>query len=201
MRGGWPVGVATVVVVVGLAVIPQLIKIRWVQRLAPLAIVAVVLLELVVIAPRGFYAPRSDPYPSSALTKFLVAHTRDGSRVFSSDGVLYPDAAGPYGLSDPRVLDALYPDRYWTYLKNFVSHGINDRFTGTGPSESAPAVAANPMFNLLGVRYVIYKDLTGNAPPAWSDPQYKLVFHGDGARVYENTTRFHGRSWRHPCTE
>lgn len=180
-RGGWPTAVLVVGIIAVVACIP-LIR-SW----APLVIVAVVIVEMVAIAPRGFYAPRENPYPTSGLTSFLTEHTGDGSRVFSTDGVLFPDTANPYGLSDLRMIDALYVDRYWRYLRSFVSHGILDRLIATGPTETAPAVAANPMFDLLGVRYLIYKDSLGTGPPSWSGNQYRLVYHGDGVKVYENT--------------
>src|SRR5205823_3472354 len=123
------------------------------RRWSAVVVVVVVVAELLVIAPRGIYAARGNPYPTSRLTAFLADHTRDGSRVFSTDGVLFPDSAGVYGLSDPRMLDALYIDRYWQYLRSFISRGITDRLIATGPTETAPNVAGNAMFDLLGVRY------------------------------------------------
>ena len=119
---------------------------------------------------------------------FVQDHTGvDGARVFSPDGLVFPDTAGVYGLSAPTMLDALYTQRYWDYLTTFVVHGLVDRFIGTGPSENAPNVAGNPMFDLLGIRYVLYEDETGNRPPEWSGTQYRPVFKSDGVTVYENT--------------
>ena len=85
------------------------------------------------------------------------------------------------------MLDALYTKRYWDYLTTFVVHGLVDRFLGTGPTENAPNVAGNPMFDLLGIRYVLYDDKTGNRPPEWSGTQYRPVFKSGGVTVYENT--------------
>jgi hypothetical protein len=179
--GGWPFAVIAILLVVLVCTVVPL------RRWAPILLVVIVLAELVVIAPRGFYAPRKDPYPPSALATYLTDHTGDGSRIFSTDGVLFPDTANAYGLSDVRLLDALYVDRYWRYLRTFVSHGIRDRLTATGPGETAPAVAGNPMFDLLGVRYLLYRDKFGTGPPSWSGTQYQRVFHSDGVTVYENT--------------
>jgi hypothetical protein len=179
-RGGWPTAVLVVGIIAVIACIPRM------RSWAPLAVVAIVIVELVAIAPRGFYAPREDPFPKSGLTTFLTDHTGDRSRVFSTDGVLYPNTANAYGLSDLRMIDALYVDRYWKYLRAFVSHGILDRLIATGPTETAPAVASNPMFDILGVRYLIFKDSLGTGPPSWSGNQYRLVYEGDGAKVYEN---------------
>ena len=43
------------------------------------------------------------------------------------------------------------------------------------------------MFDLLGVRYLIYRDYLGTGPPGWSGDQYRSSSAGDGAKVYENT--------------
>ena len=57
---------------------------------------------------------------------------------FSVDGTLFPDTAGVYGLNDPRMVDALYPDRWWLYLRTFISKGILDRFYATTLADLAP---------------------------------------------------------------
>ncbi len=114
-------------------------------------------------------------------------HTTDANgRVFSTDGTLFPDTAGVYGLSDLRMVDALYVDRYWVYLRNFISGGILDRFIATGATETAPNIAANPMFDILNVRYVLYDRRSGTDLPDNAKDQYELVFQGDGVKVYEN---------------
>ena len=63
------------------------------------------------------------------------------------------------------MLDALYIGPVLGYLESFVSPGLADRLTATGPAEGAPNVAGNQMFDLLGVRYLLYPDETGNASP------------------------------------
>jgi len=108
---------------------------------------------------------RDNPYPSQAWVTFLQQHTQDQSRVFSTQALLYPDFAGAYGLSDPRILDALFPARYWQYLRTFISHGLVDRFTAVDPNETIPAVASNPMFDLLGIRYLLYTNAPTSKPP------------------------------------
>jgi hypothetical protein len=84
------------------------------------------------------------------------------------------------------MLDALYIDRYWRYLRAFVSHGLDDRFIATSFIETAPAIAANPMFDLLGVRYLVF-DASSAGPPAWSYPQYRLVYRDAHVKIYENS--------------
>jgi hypothetical protein len=177
---GWPLAALVVVAMVAIVLLID-------PRRRAIVVAAVVVVASVLLVPHGFYAARGDPYPATKWLGLLQAETaRDQSRVFSTDGVLFPDSAGVYGLSDPRMLDALYIQRYWRYLRSFVSHGLDDRFVATGFTETAPNIAANQMFDLLGVRYVVFRSDSAG-PPSWSTPQYQLVYHGEGVKVYENT--------------
>ena len=170
---------------VGIALVALVLVARVPHR--ALIAVAIVVVEIVLLAPRGFYGPRESPYPSRTWLDYVTAHTASANgRVFSSDGTLFPDTAGVYGLSDLRMIDALYVDRYWVYLKNFISGGILDRFIATGVTETAPNIAANPMFDILNVRYVLYDRKSGADLPDNAKSQYRLVFQGDGVKVYEN---------------
>jgi hypothetical protein len=186
--GGWPLGILVAATVAAAILLLA-------PRAATLLILFVVILEVVAVAPRGIYEPRQSPYPSKSWINFVRDNTKDGSRIFSPDGVLYPDTSGVYGLYDPRMVDALYVDRYWRYIQTFLSAGIVDRFNAVALFESAPAVADNSMFDLLGIRYILY-DTTCNrfadptcvsptAPAA--SPQFQIVYRADGVVVYKNT--------------
>lgn len=180
LRGGFPLALLVVAVI-------GIVLARLERRHAAMVVSLLVVVELLVLAPRGFYADRADPFPSTRWTTFLQTRTAiDRSRVLSPDGVLFPNTAGVYQLSDARLLDALYVGRYWDYLRSFVSHGITDRFTATGQAETVPAIAANRMFDLLGIRYVVFRSQS-DGPPSGSDPQYRIVFRGGGVKIYENT--------------
>ncbi len=89
--GGWPAAVVAVLAIAIVLCLPTL------RRYSAVVVVAIVIAEVLVIAPAGFYGPREDPYPTTALTTFLSDHTGDNSRIFSTDGVLFPDTAGVYG--------------------------------------------------------------------------------------------------------
>jgi hypothetical protein len=186
--GGWPLGVLTAATVAAAIFVLA-------PRAATVLILFVVILEVVAVAPRGIYAPRQNPYPSESWTDFVHNNTKDGARILSPNGVLYPDTSSVYGLYDPRMLDALYVDRYWRYIKTFISVRIGDRWTAVGALESAPAVAGNSMFDLLGIRYVLYYAtcdraadfacVSSTAPPVSS--QFQVVYQAGGVVVYENT--------------
>jgi len=179
--GGWPLAV-----VVLAAILIVVLTVR--ASLAGVIVVGLVVLEVLLLAPHGFYGPRENAYRTYGWTTFLSAQTaKDSSRVFSTDGLLYPDTAGVYGLSDLRTLDALYPDRYWRLVRTFISTGVSDRFTAVGPDEGAPNVAANPIFDLLGVRYLMYKTNAPSGPPAWATTQYRVVYKDKDVTIYENT--------------
>jgi hypothetical protein len=181
-RGGWPLAVAVaIVIVVAVAVVRT-------PRVAATIVAGAVIIELLLLAPSGFYAPREDPYPTRSWISYVQRRTdSDGARVFSPDGLLFPDTAGVYTVRAPTMLDALYVERYWDYISTFLAHGLVDRYLGTGPYEPATNVASNQMFDLLGIRYVLYEDSTGNAPPAGAPGQFRPAFRGDGVTVYENT--------------
>jgi hypothetical protein len=180
-RGGWPLAAIVAAVVVAVILLVRD------SPAAAVLVTATVIVELLLLAPTGFYAPREDPYPTRDWISFLQSRTRaDGARVFSPDGLLFPDTAGVYDLRAPTMLDALYPERYWSYVSTFIAHPLVDRYLGTGPYEPATNVASNQMFDVLGVRYLLYDDQTGNGPPSWSGDQFREVFSSDGVTVYEN---------------
>jgi hypothetical protein len=76
-----------------------------------------------------------NPYQAPPYAEFLQRSVRDGERVMGVDGDLYPMWAAAYGLSDPENVNALYPARYLSFVRAFLSVPIPlellDRFTGT----------------------------------------------------------------------
>jgi hypothetical protein len=154
------------------------------RRLAAGLATATLLAELFVLFPsQSIYAPRSDPFrrpPWLALLQPGLTQDPSG-RVFGFDDVLYPDTAGAFGLSDVRTVDGLFVTRYVTYLKSFVFPFV-DRFTGDGlPDDTAQG---NPMFDLLGVRYVMSS--TREIDRAAGAGQYRFLGTSGGVKVYEN---------------
>ena len=132
---------------------------RW--RFAPFLAAVIVTAELLVLAPNGsVYAYREDPFPQTETTDRLLGLVAEspGSRVFGFDAKLFPNTAAAYGLNDIRVLDGLYVDRYMEYVRTFLQPTAYDRFVG-GPYASLEdpftRYADNPMFDLLGVRYLV----------------------------------------------
>jgi hypothetical protein len=159
-------------------------RLSWLRAVAPAVAAIALLVELYTLFPQDNYAPRSDPYRPPPWLAMISSSSADPSRVFAFDDLLYPNTAGVLGLQDVRTLNGLYVARYANYLKGFVFPFV-DRFTGTGVT--LEAVQDNPMFDLLGVRYVMTStkelDTSGGAG------QYTFVGETAGVKVYENGHR------------
>ena len=171
-------GLAAALVVAAVAVAVALRRGFVPARVASLVLVALIVGELFVfsipvrgdfgIIGRAVYGDdmrilerpqRYDPFTEPPYVSFLK---QDSSvyRVFGMDYLLYPNTSSVYGLNDIRGFGALTVEGYFTYIKNFISPTVRQRFTGAylAPfrSETEPAAyAANPLFDLLNVKYVI----------------------------------------------
>ena len=71
------------------------------------------------------------------------------------------------------------------YLSTFISHGLIDRFTAVDPGEPVPAWASNPMFDLLGIRYLVFHD-GPDSRPLGAKEQFRRVYRADGVKILEN---------------
>jgi hypothetical protein len=188
--GRWGMALAVVLLLVAVVLF---VKRPYTAVVASVLVVA----ELLVLAPRGFYYERSDPYPSTALTRALheLTDTPESPRIFSVDGLVFPDYAAAYGLQDLRVVDGIFVKRYFDYVKAFVSAGILDRWIATGPTETTPTIDDNPMFDALGVRYIPttradwIEQIEANP-----DGQFRLVGQYGDTWIVENTHAL-PRSW------
>ncbi|MGH2721272.1 MAG: hypothetical protein ACRDJO_06670, partial [Actinomycetota bacterium] len=121
---------------------------------ALVALVAVVCV-LSLFVPHGIYPRRTDPYAAPPWLEAVRRPVAGAARVAGFGGALYPNTAGVFGLQDVRVLEALYVDRYVRYVRTFVEPEFDDRFTGhPGDEATRPNVDSNPMWDLLGVRYL-----------------------------------------------
>ena len=166
------------VVCLGMIILGQRIPRR--SRIAAALAAAVVIGELMLLVPRGIYAPRFDPY----LPPPWMAHLegRPG-RVFGLDSLLYPNTAAAFSLQDLRSVDALQVDRYVTYIRTFIEPEFHNRFIGAPYGSDRERTRAhiedNPMFDVTGVRWIVAR-----SPIAGT--QYRKVGEADGVTVWEN---------------
>ncbi|MFM9105636.1 MAG: YfhO family protein, partial [Chloroflexota bacterium] len=141
-----------------------IVRFRPGSRIIPPAIACVLLVagELFVLAPKGVRQDREEPFREPPYIAFLADQPDAATaRVLGLGAILFPNAATAFGIPDIRALDALYSDRYLTYIQEFISPGSTNRFTGLEqtPDGQPPEVAGNTWLDLTGVRYVM-------APPA-----------------------------------
>jgi hypothetical protein len=150
-----------------------------------IVLIVPVMTELVVLFPADDYAVRADPYLPprwlQAVADDMNAHPN--ARIFGFDGLMFANIGGVFGLQDIRTIDALYPKRYFRYVKSFVQPQIKSRFEGTTATATEettpPDFSGNPMFDLLGVRY-----LFSRAPR--SGTGISELTYTDGVYVYAN---------------
>ncbi len=110
----------------------------------------ILILELFIYIPH-FRPSRYDPFTTPPYIEYLKNDT-DTYRVFSANAILYPDTASAYSISDIRQLNALYVNRYMSFIKRNVDPSVVDRFTGT---EVNLSYKNGRFLDLLGVKYIL----------------------------------------------
>jgi hypothetical protein len=114
--------------------------------------------ELFVLAPHGIFPTRYDPLVKPPFVRYLLdRQQREGPfRMFATGGLLYPNFATAFHIDDIRMLDALYPDRYFEYVQAFLADNVVDRYTGGyGSTEKPTRIAWNKWLDAANVRFVI----------------------------------------------
>jgi hypothetical protein len=107
-------------------------------------------LELFLYIPH-FRPSRYDPFTTPPYIEYLKNDT-DTYRVFSTNAILYPDTSSAYSIFDIRQLNALYENRYMSFIKRNVDPTIVDRFTGT---ETNLGYKNGRFLDLIGVKYIL----------------------------------------------
>jgi hypothetical protein len=117
------------------------------------------------------FAPAKDnPYAGAPFVDKLKSLSTNYERVFAYDSVLYPDWAESFRLFDMRDVDAMYPRRYFPFLRMFAYdspafHGLGEtnlstRFTGMEPtldftSSATPAWRIVRLWQLTSTSYIL----------------------------------------------
>ena len=118
-----------------------------------------IILEMVAYTPIFGARFRTTSIQAPEFVNWLMKNN-DGSRIFSTDGYLYPDYASYFGLNDIRDLDALWPKNYYEYLKKYIQPDLDMawlRFSSIKdtPLQREAKILNNDYFDLLGVKYII----------------------------------------------
>ncbi len=125
---------------------------------------------LVFHAPANPSLPRSAFYPVSPAIRFLQENAA-GSRIAPLANRLLPNSAAVYGLADVRISNPMKPALY-AQAVGAVSASIRT-------TEHILNVAEHPLYQLLGVRYVV-------APQRMTSiPGLRQVFRDATSRIYE----------------
>ena len=145
-------------------------------RLGGIVVAAMVVLELGLFAHSAWpiYAARSDALAAPSWMPLLqrTASEAPAARVIGLDGRLTPDTSGVFGLQSIGAIDALYPARYFDYVRAFLEPTAVDRFS-EWPGFDARNAARDPMFLLTGTRWLVqsagadaWPSLRGDDSPA-----------------------------------
>lgn len=127
--------------------------------------------ELFLLTPRHARPDRYESFTTAPYISFLQKQSPP-FRIFAYNRLLYPQLSSAFDIDDIRDVDGLYVDKYFTYIKTFISPDVYDRFTGAaGTGEEEPVrVTNNPFFDLLNVQYLI----TSTAPLEFS-PRNEII--------------------------
>jgi hypothetical protein len=141
------------------------------RKFSGLALCGLVAVELLVIhQPVNPSLPRSAYYPASPLIQYLQENAA-GSRVAGIANRMLPNANLVYGLADVRISNPLKP---FPYVQAVSPVSTSIRLT-----EHILRVPEHPIYQLLGVRYVV------TPPRMQSVPGLRQVFHDPTGRIFE----------------
>jgi len=131
---------------------------------------------------------RVDAFAGAPYISWLQQKKVKDFRIFARESILFPEWAGVFGLFDIRAVDAMYPDKYFPFVRAFVPPDPNDKalfgdllsyFAGEAPGYSFTSPAARRLLQLSSVRYLITR-----TPLEASEPLFNLVYDKD-VRIYE----------------
>ncbi len=104
----------------------------------------------------------NNPYVGAPFIRAIQSDSQEGEyRIVARGGVLFPDWASAFNLFDIRDLDALYEQKYFSFLREFlpvhkklsVGEDLDDRFTGLGTYDfNSPS--ERRLLQLSSVKYI-----------------------------------------------
>jgi hypothetical protein len=138
-------------------------------------LLVVLTLELLALhRPANPSLPRSAYYPTTPAISFLQKQAA-GSRMVGLVETLLPNAASVYGLADVRVSSPLKPMLYVETVRPVSA-------PWTYPTEHVVVSREHPLYQLLGVRWVLAPARVRAVPPG-----QRLAFRDATSQVFERT--------------
>ena len=178
-------GVALLVLVVGLVAVTRVHRLRIV---ATAALAAATVAEMVAISsPIAPLPPRVALFPPTPQSTFLDASAPSGQgRTMSTVHAMFPSVQDAYDYDSPLLIDALYPERSFRYLKLWVLPDLPNLFTWDQPKRIA--VYSNPFLDAANLTYVTSRGPLDdrNGPPPPGQLEY-VTTTADGVRIDRNT--------------
>jgi len=120
---------------------------RQMSKPAGVALLAILAGSLALPVPRP-HPGRYEPFAEPPFITYLK-EDRSAFRIMG-EGILYPDLAAGFGITDMRANDALYPKRYFEVLKRYVAPFMLDRFDGVEEVRHY-----SPVLDLFNVKYLV----------------------------------------------
>lgn len=172
---GLSYGKAGVVLLLGLVAVSVLSLRRLDGRIAAgVALVSVVLVAGVSLAPGPGLPKRHDPFRKAPYISFLQERVQAGERVYGFDGVLKPNYASVFEISSLATLTPLLPVQTARFIKTYVDRGTMPLFLAANRSLREPGTDAllelgrnKSYYDLVGVRYFLSKK---------TDPRFIQVY-------------------------
>ncbi len=109
-----------------------------------------------VIPVAGFdkkWEERFDPFKKAPYVQMLQGHLQHG-RISAVGAYLFPDYATAFHISDVRMLDAMMPKRYMSYIRSVVPVEAGGYYTGAEHFHYA-SVGYQRMLDLFGVKFLL----------------------------------------------
>ncbi len=153
-----------------------------IQKYAGLAFVGLLTIEFCAnyIYPMYYQFARmpsaaANPYAGAPFVRFLQRHCGDQYRIVGQNGVLVPNWAAAFQISDIRYLDALYVSNYFPWLEAFFpdwpaySPELSQCFRGLAEFDFTRPVTQR-LLQLSSVKYIVATNFF--APP---DPVIEAI--------------------------
>lgn len=119
-------------------------------------ILLTLLFETWIYFPKeGDQKRRQSLKPFSSI-EFVKSKNYQDFRIFALNNIMRPNTAVVFDLNDMRILDALWINRYFLYIKNFFNEPDNLRITNITESSGGKTadIVNNNFFDMLSVKYI-----------------------------------------------
>lgn len=126
-------------------------------KIVLLIVFIILFTEFYIYLPRNGDQNRRDTLRKPPAVKYLQSINDYSFRIFGLDNLLVPNLATNYDLSDIRILEPIWINRYFVYMQNFFATPDGFRITGIREQNATQSadIVHNPYFDLMSVKYVL----------------------------------------------